>query len=78
MRSQPRGRQKPRRDQRQQRAPAMPWEREQERVRKEQLEYARAQEAQERRSAPQQAERRGEKQPQTPALFGLVGKKTGQ
>ena len=56
-------------------------------MRKEQLEYARQQEAQERSSEPQQQaqpprtepqpERRREKQPQTPALFGFVGKKAG-
>ena len=79
----------PRRDQRPQRqsAPLMPWEQEQERVRQEQLEYARQQEAQERSSEPRQEqqaprsepqpERRREKQPQTPALFGFVGKKAG-
>jgi hypothetical protein len=76
----------------------MPWEQEQERVRKEQLEYARQQQAQERRSEPEQEtqaprseprqeaptpriepqpERRRERQPQTPALFGFVGKKAG-
>jgi hypothetical protein len=83
----------PRRDQRPQRqpAPVMPWEQEQERVRKEQLEYARQQAAQERSSEPQQVaqqeaparrsepqpERKRDKQPQTPALFGFVGKKVG-
>ena len=94
MRAQSR-RQEPRRDARPQRQPAavMPWELEQERVRKEQLEYARQQEAQERSSEPQperekqpQAPQapRSEPQPerrrdkqQTPALFGFVGKKAG-
>lgn len=66
MRAQSR-RQEPRRDARPQRQPAtvMPWELEQERVRKEQLEYARQQEAQERSSEPQ-PERSREKQPQAP------------
>lgn len=97
-------RQEPRRDARPQHQPAamMPWEQEQERVRKEQLEYARQQAAQERSSEPRQEaqerstepqhvaqqeaqaprsepqpERRRERQPQTPALFGFVGKKAG-
>jgi ATP-dependent RNA helicase RhlE len=69
MRGQPRQRQDQqrqgqRRDQRKpQPAPVMPWEREQERVRKDQLEYARHQQVEEKRDK------------QTPALFGLVGKK---
>jgi hypothetical protein len=87
MRAQSR-RQEPRRDARPQHQSAamMPWEQEQERVRKEQLEYARQQAAQERTSEPHQQtpaprsepqpERRREKQ-QTPALFGFVGKKAG-
>jgi hypothetical protein len=81
----------PRRDQRPQRQPApmMPWEQEQERVRKEQLEYARQQAAAEGREAGkdpvQPAEQRAElqrpnerrKEKQVPALFGLVGRKSG-
>jgi hypothetical protein len=90
MRAQSR-RQEPRRDQRPQRQPAamMPWEQEQERVRKEQLEYARQQAAAEGREAGkdpvQPAEQRAElqrpnerrKEKQVPALFGLVGRKSG-
>jgi hypothetical protein len=81
----------PRRDQRPQRQPApmMPWEQEQERVRKEQLEYARQQAAAEGREAGkdpvQPAEQHAElqrpnerrKEKQVPALFGLVGRKSG-
>lgn len=64
MRGQPR-RQEPRRDTRPQRQSAMPWEQEQERVRREQLEYARAQEAQERNSEPrQEAQQRRSEPPQ--------------
>jgi ATP-dependent RNA helicase RhlE len=57
-------------------SPVLPWEREQAELRKQQLEYARAQEAQERRSGPQPAEERGRDR-QRPALFGFVGKKSG-
>ena len=66
----------------------MPWEQEQERVRKEQLEYARQQAAAERNEAPEdqrqpepraEAPRAGErrKEKQVPALFGVVGRKAG-
>lgn len=56
----------------------LPSERDQEAVRKEQLEYARAQAAAERRaeSAPSD-EQSKEKEKEVPALFGVVGTKTG-
>src|SRR5262245_32649009 len=82
-------RQGQRRDQgRRPQAAAMPWEKEQAELRRQQLEYARQQEAMERQSEATAApdDDRGREQApvsdrkrerQTPALFGLVGKKTG-